>query len=561
MVQKSKSGNIKKNGVTARENSESRRAIFDQTFQFIGLIQANGTLIELDRTMLNFGGITREEVINRPFWEARLWQNSEQTRAKLQQAIASAAAGETVIYEEDVLGAGDTVATINLSIKPIKAESGQVILLMVEGQDITERKQALSQIHELKAELEQRVVEPTAQVEALNHQQEELIQREREALRQLEIYADIFNSMQSGLIVWRLEDPDDITSFRLVTSNPAAYRQTGVSLENQIGKRITECFPHLYPEKREFLELYVKVATSGVGIDQCELHYGNESVPDSFFSVKVFPLPDGCIGVAFDNVTQNKQAQLALQKRAEELTLVNTVLAETTTLLRKRNDELDQFAYVTSHDLKAPLRAIANLSEWIEEDLLHQLPEENQHQMHLLRGRVHRMEALINGLLEFSRVGRVQTPSAMVNVSTLLNDVIDSLGPPATFTIEVESQMPTFMTKQLALQQVFSNLISNAIGHHTRLDGHVKISVQERGKHYEFAVTDDGPGIAREYHDKVFAIFQTLEARDRKESTGIGLAIVKKIVETEAGTITLESEVGLGTTFRFTWPKQSDCLM
>ncbi len=556
MVQKSKSEDINKNCVAARENSERRRAIFDQTFQFIGLTQANGILIEVDQITLNFCGLTREEVINRPFWEAPLWQNSKETRAKLQQAIASAAAGETVRYEEDVLSAGDTIATINLSIKPIKAEGGQVILLIIEGQDITERKQALSEIHELKAELEQRVVEPILQVEAFNHQQEELIQREREALRQVEIYADIFKSMQFGLIVWRLEDPNDITSFRLVTSNPAANRQTGVSLENKIGKRITECFPHMFPEQQEFLELYVKVATSGVGIDQCEMYYGDESVPDSFFSVKVFPLPDRCIGIAFDNVTHNKQAEISLQKRAEELTLVNTVLAQTTALLRKRNEELDQFAYVTSHDLKAPLRAITNLSEWIEEDLLDQLPEENQHQMHLLRGRVHRMEALINGLLEFSRVGRVQTPSVMVNVSILLNEVIDSLAPPPTFTIEVEPQMPTFMTKQLALQQVFSNLISNAIQHHTRLDGHIKISIQDRGKHYEFSVTDDGPGIAPDYHDKIFAIFQTLEARDRKESTGIGLAIVKKIVEIEAGTITLESDVGLGSTFRFTWLKQ-----
>ncbi|MDF5713371.1 MAG: PAS domain S-box protein [Rhizonema sp. NSF051] len=123
MLQKSKSEDIKKNCVAARENSERRRAIFDQTFQFIGLTQANGILIEVDRITLNFCGITREEVIDRPFWEAPLWQSKE-TRAKLQQAIASAAAGETVRYEEDVLGAGDTIATINLSIKPIKAEGG-----------------------------------------------------------------------------------------------------------------------------------------------------------------------------------------------------------------------------------------------------------------------------------------------------------------------------------------------------------------------------------------------------------------------------------------------------
>ncbi|ARV63228.1 PAS domain-containing sensor histidine kinase [Nostocales cyanobacterium HT-58-2] len=262
----------------------------------------------------------------------------------------------------------------------------------------------------------------------------------------------------------------------------------------------------------------------------------------------------GYIGSCID-ISDRKETEIALQQRAEELTRMNTILAQTTTLLKKRNDELDQFAYVTSHDLKAPLRAIASLSEWMEEDLGEILPEENQHQMRLLRGRVRRMEALINGLLEYSRIGRIQAPLSMVNVAALLKEVIDLLDPPPTFTIEVEPGMPTFVTKRLSLQQVFSNLMSNAIAHHTRADGHVKVSVKDQGQYYEFAVCDDGPGIAPEYYDKVFQIFQTLEARDHKESTGVGLAIVKKIVETEGGTILLDSQVGVGSTFRFTWFK------
>jgi PAS domain S-box-containing protein len=252
---------------------------------------------------------------------------------------------------------------------------------------------------------------------------------------------------------------------------------------------------------------------------------------------------------------ERQQAELALQKRAEELTRLNTILAQTTTMLQKRNQELDQFAYVASHDLKAPLRAIASLSEWLEEDLKNQLPEENRHQMRLLRGRVGRMETLINGLLEYSRIGRVQIESSLVNVGVLLKEVIDSLQPPSTFIIDVAEEMPTFMTKALPLQQVFANLIENAIGHHSRTDGQVKISVQDQGRYYEFTVADDGPGIPIEYHHKVFAIFQTLETRDSKENTGIGLAIVKKIIEAEGGTITIEPVSGSGCTFRFAWPK------
>ncbi|HEY9617231.1 MAG TPA: ATP-binding protein, partial [Microcoleaceae cyanobacterium] len=168
---------------------------------------------------------------------------------------------------------------------------------------------------------------------------------------------------------------------------------------------------------------------------------------------------------------------------------------------------------------------------------------------------VHRMEALINGLLEYSRIGRIETAIEPVDSRTLVMEVIDSLALPPTFTVIVGENMPTLKTKRLLLQQVFANLISNAVKHHPREDGQVTISVQTRGDSYEFAVSDDGNGIAPEYHDRIFTIFQTLEARDTKESTGIGLSIVKKIIETEGGTIKVDSHVGAGATFRFTWHK------
>ena len=171
--------------------------------------------------------------------------------------------------------------------------------------------------------------------------------------------------------------------------------------------------------------------------------------------------------------------------------------------------------------------------------------------MNLLRGRVHRMEALINGLLQYSRVGRLETPNSLVSVGDLLAEVVDSLAP-TSITIEI-APMPTFVTQRLPLQQVFTNLISNAIKHHPRMDGKVRIFVQNLESFYEFVVADDGAGIAPQYHEKIFGIFQTLEPRDKSENTGIGLAIVKKIVESQGGSISLESQEGQGATFRFTW--------
>ncbi len=257
-----------------------------------------------------------------------------------------------------------------------------------------------------------------------------------------------------------------------------------------------------------------------------------------------------------EDIRERQQAEESLRLRAEELSWTAQMLAKTTNVLRKRNQELDQFAYVVSHDLKAPLRAIANLSSWIEEDLSESMTEDTLHQMNLLRGRVHRMEGLIEGLLQYSRVGRIQVPSEMVQGEKLLAEIIDSLAPPSGFEVKVEPGMPTFVTEKLALQQVFSNLISNAIKHNRGESGHVKISVKELDDFYEFSVADDGPGIAPQYHDKVFVIFQTLEARDKVENTGIGLSLVKKIVEAQGGSISLESAEGEGATFRFTWPKQ-----
>ena len=221
--------------------------------------------------------------------------------------------------------------------------------------------------------------------------------------------------------------------------------------------------------------------------------------------------------------------------------------------LEKRHKELNSFVYVVSHDLKAPLRAVANLSQWIEDDLEGQLTVDNQSQMNLLRSRVQRMSSTIDGLLDYARCGHNDEEIRLVEVAKLLVDVIDSVDPPPTFTINLPTEMPTFFAKRLPLFQVLVNLIGNGIKHHHSEAGAIQISIEDHGDFYEFAIADNGPGIAPEHQEQMFKIFQAVNPQNRSDSTGIGLAIVKKTIEAEGGAIWLKSELGKGTTFYFTW--------
>ena len=246
--------------------------------------------------------------------------------------------------------------------------------------------------------------------------------------------------------------------------------------------------------------------------------------------------------------------QKALRSRAEEFANLNHTLTLTNSTLAERNQELDRFSHLVSHDLKAPLRGIKNISQWIEEDLADKLTDDTQEYLHLQRERITRMENTIDGLLQYARVGKENTAEETVDVRQLLETIIDSLDPPPEFTIAVREEMPIIITQKLLLERVFSNLISNGIKHHPRLDGEITISACEREHFYEFSVADNGLGIAPSAQANIFDIFHTLDSNNR-QNTGVGLAIVKKIVEDRGGKITVESDLGKGATFRFQWIK------
>ena len=249
-----------------------------------------------------------------------------------------------------------------------------------------------------------------------------------------------------------------------------------------------------------------------------------------------------------ENLIYSTARDITKQHHQEEL------LRQYNHALKARNQDLDDFAYSASHDLKAPLRAIDNLSAWIVEDAKDVLPEKSYTHLVQLRQRVNRMEALLDDLLQYSRAGRAEYETEEVDVKQLIQDILKTLDAPPGFTINIPTHLPVLRTHRIPLSQVFSNLIANALKHHDKEQGIVDISHKQDNELYYFSIRDDGPGIDPAFHGRIFQMFQTLKPRDEIEGSGMGLAIVQKLARNFGGDITVSSTPGKGATFEFSWP-------
>jgi light-regulated signal transduction histidine kinase (bacteriophytochrome) len=249
----------------------------------------------------------------------------------------------------------------------------------------------------------------------------------------------------------------------------------------------------------------------------------------------------GSVHIAKD-ITKRK---LAEERQAELLKQVESA-----------NRELKDFAYIVSHDLKAPLRGIKTLADWIATDYADKLDDEGKEQVNLLLNRVSRMHNLIDGVLQYSRVGRVKEKHVRINLNELVPEIIDTIAPPENIEITVKDKLPVVEFEETRIIQLFQNLLNNAVKYMDKPQGRITIGCVQENGFWKFSVGDNGPGIEEQYFEKIFQIFQTLSPRDEVESTGVGLSVVKKIVEMYGGKIWVESKVGEGTTFFFTLPRQ-----
>ena len=274
---------------------------------------------------------------------------------------------------------------------------------------------------------------------------------------------------------------------------------------------------------------------------------------DAWVTVSSDPVIDdegnaSCFVHIIRDITYRKKTEQTLAK-------LNHDLHSTVHELKNSNQELRSFAHVIAHDLKSPLRGIGSIADRLIRKFGDKLDDEGKDQLRLLLIRVKRMSEFIDGILRYSEIGQVVEDQQDVDINSLLAEIIGEIAVPDNFEISVQQGLPVIRCERLRLKQVFQNLLSNAVKYTDKAKAQIAIGCTEENTFWKFSVADNGCGIKEQYFGKIFEIFQTLSSRDKTESTGIGLTIVKKIVELYGGSVWVTSKIGQGSTFFFTLSK------
>lgn len=349
----------------------------------------------------------------------------------------------------------------------------------------------------------------------------------------LTILGRVFDEAPSGKLILQY-DGGAAERFRVLHCNRFALEIGGETLQRARATGITEesGLPFMTPG----LLARWRVATADREPESWTTTYERR-----FFECHAFGLgPEGVIAVVITDQTLRHRQLAVIKRHMREI--------------ERSNRELDDFAYIASHDLKSPLSDVRHLAEWLEEDLAEVLPDRSRRHLDLLVSRVGRMERLLDDLLAYSRVGRREEEASSFQFADVVDQTTSLLAVPDGFRIESEGDV-AFDVPRAPLETVLRNLISNALKHHDREEGLVRVyaRVDVESDDAIVTVSDDGPGIEPAYIERIFRIFQTLRPRDEVESSGVGLAIVKKAVEHHGGRISVVSE-GRGAEFEFTWP-------
>ncbi len=387
------------------------------------------------------------------------------------------------------------------------------------------------------------------QINSLEGSKNIVIQKVNQSRR--ELHEKNIELEKLSLVASKTDNAVVITDFNGVTEwvNEGFTRLTGFSHNAIVGNKSADLLYGPLTDRSTLVDMHNTIANGRPYTGELLKYHKDGHIIWMHMTVTPITKNDGTISKYIfieSDITAKKQSE---EKMAEYM--LN---------LEKTNKELDQFAYIVSHDLKAPLRAIGNLSCWIEEDMADKFSDDTKENFNLIKGRVTRMESLINGILDYSKISRKQSEKQNVSVSQLITETVDFIGSKNIVELEIANELPVLFTDKTKLQQVFTNLISNAINYNDKEKLLLNIKCEELEESWKFSIRDNGPGIEQQYHEKIFVIFQTLQSRDVLESTGVGLAIVKKIIDEQGGKIWVESELNKGATFHFLWPKNTSTI-
>lgn len=364
------------------------------------------------------------------------------------------------------------------------------------------------------------------------------ITKEREAEVRLNAerqkYSNIIANMNLGLLE---VDTNDV--IQLV--NQSFCTMSGFREEELLGKKASDC---LNVKDKELIEEKNNERAKGTS-DSYEAEVRDKLGAKKYWLISGAPRYDvdrnviGSIGIHLDITSQK-----LLEQQKERL------LKE----LENSNKGLQEYAHIVSHDLKSPLRSISALATWIQEDYKDVLDEAGQHNLQLMQEKVASMDKLIHGILEYSTANSSELDNSQVDLNTVVADVGESIFIPEHVKLSVPVLLPTILADDIKMHQLFQNIMGNAVVHIDKKEGLVEVLYKENKTHLCFTIKDNGVGIPKEYHKKIFEIFQSVGHNER--STGIGLSIVKKIVDRYGGEVWVDSEVGVGTEFHFTLKKE-----
>jgi hypothetical protein len=519
------------------------RITLDSMVQFVGLLDANGTVLEINQVALDGVGIKLSDVEGKPFWTAFWWQVPEEVNQVLRESILRASRGEFVRWDTEIYGraGGKETILIDASLMPVKDEQGHVVFITFEGRDITERKAQEREIARQREEL--------AKLDVLKTQFSTNIRHEfRSPLS--DIHEHKHAALAASLLSAIVESSDDAIISKdlngVITSwNQSAERLFGYTAGEVIGKSIAILIP---AERQDEEPQILARLRRGERVEHFQTIRVRKDGSRLNISLTISPVKDADGRIVGASKVARDITELVRQK--EDLQAANTAL-------ERANADLQQFADSASHDLQEPLRMVAAYSQLLQQQFGGQLGATGDKYIGYTVEGATRMESLLGALRMYTQLSMSgREPTEDVDTGAVLERVLASLEVAikesgASIT---SGTLPHVRMYEFQLEQLFQNLIANAIRYRGIDTPRISIAAERQGDVWRFSVQDNGIGIEPQFQEQIFGIFKRLHSRTEYPGTGMGLAICQRIVERAGGRIWVESEPGKGSTFYFTIP-------